>query len=82
MPNPGDIVALRKKITFTKETDDGITPVVIAAEALSDEDFDLITAQVIIDRQTKEGLIEATVIIIGRTAAAGNQGNNGNNGNN
>jgi len=61
----GDIVTLRKPITFDKDTDDGTTPVIAAAAALGTE-FDIITTQVIVGRKTKEGLSEATIVIVAR----------------
>jgi len=61
----GDIVVLRKPITFDKDTDDGVTPLIIAATTLLAE-FDIITTEIITGRKTKEGLTEATIVIVAR----------------
>lgn len=62
----GDIVTLRKPITFDKDTDDGTTLVVEAAAVKTAGDVDILTTQIITGRKTKEGLIEATIVIVGR----------------
>ncbi len=63
----GDIVTLRKPITFDRETDDGTTLVVEAAAVMTDTDIDILTTQIITGRKTKEGLTEATIVIVGRS---------------
>ena len=65
----GDIVTLRKPITFDKDTDDGTTLVVEAAAVMAAADVDILTTQIITGRKTKEGLTEATIVIVGRIAA-------------
>jgi len=64
----GDIVVLRKPITFDKDTDDGVIPVIAAVAALP-AGFDIITTEVIVGRKTKEGLSEATIVIVARNTA-------------
>ena len=61
----GDIVTLRKPITFDRNTDDGATPIIAAVTALPAE-FDILTTQVVTGRKTKEGLTEATIVIVAR----------------
>lgn len=61
----GDIVTLRKPITFDKDSDDGTTPIIAAAAALPAE-FDILTTHVEVGRKTKEGLSEATIVIVAR----------------
>ena len=62
----GDIVTLRKPITFDKDTDDGTTLVVEAAAVMTATNVDILTTQIITGRKTKEGLTEATIVIVGR----------------
>lgn len=62
----GDIVTLRKPITFDKDTDDDTTLVVEAAAVMTATDVDILTTQIITGRKTKEGLTEATIVIVGR----------------
>lgn len=63
----GDIVTLRKPITFDKDTDDGVTLVIEAAAVMDVTLVDILTTQIITGRKTKEGLTEATIVIVGRT---------------
>ena len=65
----GDIVTLRKPITFDKDTDDGVTSVIEAAAVFLDTAFDILTTQIITGRKTKEGLTEATIVIVARAIA-------------
>ena len=62
----GDIVTLRKPISFDRETDDGTTLVVEAAAVMTVTDVDILTTQIVTGRKTKEGLTEATIVIVGR----------------
>ncbi len=63
----GDIITLRIPITFDKDTDDGATPVTEAAIAMPAALVDILTTQIITGRKTKEGLTEATIVIVGRS---------------
>lgn len=65
----GDIVTLRKPITFDKDTDDGVTLVIEAATVFPVATFDIINTEIITGRKTKEGLTEATIVIVARAIA-------------
>lgn len=62
----GDILTLRKPITFNKDTDDGVTAIIEAAAVFPVAGFDILNTDIITGRKTKEGLTEATLVITAR----------------
>lgn len=65
----GDITTLRIPITFDKTTDDGTTKVIEAAATFTVANFDILTSQILVNNITKEGLTEATIVIVARAKA-------------
>jgi len=62
----GDITRLAFPITINKTTDDGVTPVIEAAAAMTVTDFDILRTEFIVNEVTKEGNTLGTVVVIGR----------------
>lgn len=62
----GDLVTLRKPFTFTKTTDDGVTPIVESAAVFTATDYEIISSNFVETETTKEGVVLGTVVTVAR----------------